>query len=98
MNYQQKAEALDSLSEISILIRSYTDWYVSQSVEIKDGVILKSDYGNGNTPEAAINNHWAILVDDLADNCYVVINATDKKLRRAFRWNGFMWKEKVEEI
>lgn len=97
MKFKQKAEALNALSEISIRINHYGKWYVSQRTEIKDGGILKGEYGDGDTPEEAINNHWRVLVDNLANNCYLVINATDKKLRRAVRWNGFMWQEKVEE-
>lgn len=93
MDYQQKAAALDALSEISIKCRGVKDWYVSQQVDVKDvkdGHVLYGEYGNGETPEEAILDHWRRLVEDLPRNKYLVVRGGSDQ-RRAVRWNGFMW-------
>ena len=92
MDWQQKAAALEALSEISIRTRGLNDWYVNQSVEIgKDGGgVLSGEYGNGSTPQKAIEDHWHVLVEGLAPDEYIVINARTK-YRQHVRWNGFMW-------
>jgi hypothetical protein len=67
-------------------------FFVSQNVEIKRKTTLCSEYGIGCTPEIAIDQHWAKLTE-LEANEYLVINAMSLEKRRAYRWNGFMWKE-----
>jgi hypothetical protein len=95
MDYQEKASALDSLSELKILIRGPLDWYVSQSVEVKrmGSCMLAGMYGNGETPEEAILDHWKVLVDDLTPGDFLVINAGDPKRRRDVYWHRYMWKD-----
>jgi hypothetical protein len=96
MDWQQKAEALAALGELSIKFRerewrigASEPWYVQQRVEIKDGGTLCGAYGNGRTPQDAIEDHWRCLVEQLGDR-YLVVNAGGED-RRAVRWNGFMW-------
>lgn len=91
MNWQQKAEALNALSEISLKIRHAGDWYVNQSVEVggDDSAVVVGTYGNGTTPEVAIEDHWKRLCDELPSNQYLVIGRANE--RRHVRWNGFMW-------
>jgi len=96
-DYQIKAAKLNALSEIEIKMRGVDDWYVHQSVEVKKGGFLKSAYGNGATPEEAINSHWKHLVEDLPSDEYLVTNAYDDGNRKAVRWNGFMWEEVREK-
>ena len=95
LNWQQKAAALNALSPIKILMRGYRDWYVSQSVEVKGESVLTGAFGNGETPEIAIENHWEQLVDDLTPSQYLVVNAYQPD-RQAVLWNGFMWADKRE--
>lgn len=95
MDYQQKAAALEALGNISIRFRSPGDWYVQQHVEIKDGSVLVGAYGNGETPIAAIEDHWNELTD-LKNGQYLVVDALRK--RRAVRWNGFMWADVTEPL
>lgn len=95
MNTQQKAEALNALAEISVMIRKANDWYVSQSVEVKNGNILEGEYGNGTTPDEAIENHWLKLVDDLPANKYLVLGAYGEN-RKAVKWNGYRWEDYPE--
>ena len=95
MNWQQKAAALNALSPIKILMRGENDWYVSQSIEVKDDSGLISVFGNGDTPENAITDHWEKAVSDLCAGQYLVLNAAGDN-RRAVEWNGFMWADVVE--
>jgi len=96
LTWQEKAAALDALSEIRLLIRKPGDWYVHQNVSVGDGsATLVGAYGNGETPEAALNDHWRALVTDLV-GCgptekYLVVSG--EKGNRRVRWNGFMWIE-----
>jgi len=96
MNMQDKAQALNALAEISIRVRPDRSWYVFQLTEIKNGSILEGRYGNGNTPDEAIEAHWENLTN-LAPREYIVINAS-KETRRAVRWNGFMWETVTERL
>lgn len=96
MDWQYKAAALEALAEISIKFRKPGDWYVSQdNVEIKDSRCLVGTFGNGATPQAAIEDHWKQLVYDIGAK-YLVINPALTK-RRAVRWNGFMWMDVPEQ-
>lgn len=96
MDWQQKADALNSLSRVEILMRGVNDWFVSQRVYIKDGGCLNGKYGNGTTPEAALVDHWRVLVDELHNGQYLVMNAISDSERKAVRWNGHMWETVVE--
>ncbi len=96
MDWQEKAAALNALSEISILIRGPNDWYVNhQSIEVKDGGMLCGEYGNGDSPYMALENHWDILTA-IEHPKYLVLHASDTKRRRAVRWNGYMWTDVLE--
>lgn len=97
MDWQQKAEALASLGELSIKFRERENriggpdpWYVSQRIEIKDGPCLLGSYGNGYTPQEALEDHWETLTTRLKPDQYLVIRGLSDD-RKAVRWNGFMW-------
>lgn len=94
MDWQQKAEALNALAQINIRMRKAGDWYVQQSIEVKKqgSGMLSGQYGNGETPEAAIENHWGKLCEHLPVDSYIVIDAMCNT-RRHVRWNGYMWLE-----
>jgi hypothetical protein len=77
-----------------VKFRKPGDWYVNQDVEVKDGGILIGTYGNGATPEEAIEDHWRVLTE-IPRGHYLVVRAFDN-LRRAVRWNGFMWEDVKE--
>lgn len=95
MTWEQKLQALQELGECSLRMREPGNWYVSQtSVDIKEGSLLGGGYGNGATPEQAVNDHWERKTN-LKPNQYLVINAFSDK-RRAVRWSGFMWASVTE--
>ena len=95
MDWQQKATALNELADIKLCIRAPGDWWVSQYTEIKDGCMLLGSYGNGGTPEQAIEDHWNILTAVEYPKC-IIANA-GSSLRQAVRWNGYMWSKAAEE-
>ena len=92
MNWQQKADALNSLAEIDIKMRKVNDWYISQQTEIGGDGILCGEYGNGITPEEAVENHWFLLVDNIPPGKYIVTSARGDD-RKNWLWNGYMWRE-----
>lgn len=103
MDWQQKAEALAGLGEFSIIFRerqnrigSACAWYAGcAKVEIKDNGIMRGGWGNGNTPQEAIEDYWRYLTE-LKPHEYVLVRAYDDAQRRAVRWNGFMWADVQE--
>lgn len=94
-NYEQMFAAINALAPASVMMRKPGDWYVRQSgVDVKRGRLLCSAYGNGDSPEAAIRDHWTKLTSVAAPH-YIVLIAGGPG-RTAVRWNGFMW-ERVQE-
>ena len=98
MNWQQKLSAVQALCgtfNVAVRMRNPGDWYVNDCTEIKDGSILRGEYGNGATPEQAVEDHWDILTN-LPHEQYIVVRAA-REDRRAVRWNGFMWEDVAEK-
>lgn len=84
MNWEQKLHALKKLSfNTRLEMRSPGDWYVQASMQIPEGQMLRGAYGEGPTPEAAVEAHWVIY------GCGKIFDCSGKQ----FRWNGFMWEE-----
>ncbi len=96
MDWQQKAAALDALAEIQIMMRGVGDWYVQQNVQIRKRDVLYGEYGNGDTPQAAIEDHWAKLVSELEGSPHYLVARKGDGSRRPVRWNGFMWADVAE--
>lgn len=97
MHWEQKLQALNALAECNVKMRKPGDWYVCHSAELKTcgAGVLRGEYGNGASPEEAVNNHWSKLTE-LPDSDYIVIGAFTQN-RKAFIWNGFMWQEVTKE-
>lgn len=94
MDWQQKFAAIGAFAGsygTSLMMRKPHDWYVSCGMSIGGNGLLEGSYGNGETPEEAVNEHWEIY-STLPHNRYAV----NKENKRA-RWNGFMWAEVSEE-
>lgn len=87
MTWEQKLEALKALTPTHLEMRSPGDWYVSAYARfVTDGAFQRSAYGNGASPEEAVESDWSQLVDVIPSNALIVVG--DKRVR----WNGFMWK------
>lgn len=89
MNWEQKLAALNAITECSLKMRKPGDWYVSQAVELAEGGLLVSAYGNGSTPERAVLDHWRSVVDPANINKPIVFRANGRR-RRVF-WNDCLW-------
>jgi hypothetical protein len=88
MDWQQKFAAIQAFAgnfDTSIMMRKPGDWYVSSGMSVGGDGMLSGKYGNGVSPEAAINEHWEIY-STLPFDRYAV----NRENKRA-RWNGFMW-------
>lgn len=90
MTWEQKFAALQSIADTSLRMRKPGDWYVSATGRgiAGDGFVLGA-YGNGKTPEEAIEDDFRQLAEFLPSDRYVVVERGGE--RRQFRWTGFMW-------
>lgn len=94
--WEQKLDALAALGrDIALKMRKPGDWYVEHvGVEMKespDAGVLIGAYGNGATPEEAVEDHWRQLA--LCESpAMIVVNAYSGN-RRHVRWNGYMWQD-----
>lgn len=98
MNWQQKFDALGAIgTEISVRMRKPGDWYVDHrgvdTKETPDSCCLVGRYGNGSTPEEAIENHWRRLTEE-QPLAYLWVSEFGKN--RKVRWNGYMWRDLPE--
>lgn len=83
MTWEQKFAAIKAIARsATVEMRKPGDWYVGAGMEHADGSsFLIGNYGNGSTPEEAVEDHWRLYGD-----------GTPFKVRDSwFRWNGFMW-------
>lgn len=96
MTWEQKLAALQTLTEHKLIMREPGDWYVCATIEIGGDGMLKSEYGNGETPEEAVLDHWERLTKLQNFEYLVVRTPTDfvgGSKSNYYRWNGFMWKD-----
>jgi hypothetical protein len=92
LTWQEKFAAIKALAPASLELRRPDDWYVLQSgVEVARGGMLEGCFGNGMTPEYAVEQHFKKLTK-LSIGEAVVTNAMTSE-RREVRWNGFMWED-----
>jgi hypothetical protein len=92
MTWEQKLMALQVLTDTSVRMRKPGDWYVSAvGRDIGGDGFLRGVYGNGKTPQGAVEDDWRQLVVALPADRYVHIERSGVK--KKFRWNDFMWKE-----
>lgn len=91
MNWEEKFEAIRSLADGACLkMREPGDWYVCGSgVEVSEGAMLAGRYGNGKTPQEAVEDHWRQWTEGaplLVKDAYSAHNE-----RTEWRWNGYRW-------
>jgi hypothetical protein len=91
MTWEQKFEAIQTLSpSAKLAMRKPGDWFMHTGIERGGDGMLASVYDNGKTPEEAVENTFAALINIPSDR-YLVVQ--DSRGRRHYRWSGFMWKE-----
>lgn len=94
LTWEQKVKAMQALGTVEFFMREPGDWSCSVlSVNVKDGCMLTSNPSSGSDPAAAASKRWDNLTK-LARGQYLVVSKAG--VRRAVKWNGFMW-EDVEE-
>lgn len=88
MTWEEKLAALQSLTETSLRMRKPGDWYVDAYGlrEIGGNGILDSAYGNGKTPQEAVENDW-LKMTSLASDLYIRVKGKN------YRWMGYMWRQ-----
>lgn len=84
MTTDEKLMALKSITSTHLEMRSPGDWYVrAYDRDASRGMMLHGIYGNGSTPQEAIEDDWKQV-------------STEPKMKsgdRYFRWNGYMWED-----
>lgn len=92
----QKYDILSSLGTLKVGYRpaknrtaGISKWYAGfdSLVEIASGGILSGVYGNGNTPEAAIENLWKV-VSNQPKSQHLRVSGKGR-----LRWNGFYFEQ-----
>ena len=92
MDWQQKLDAIQAFAgKANLCMRRPNDWFVESGMSVGGDGILSGKYGNGTTPEEAVEEHWHIY-SELPPDRYAV----NRHNRRA-RWNGYMWREISED-
>jgi hypothetical protein len=94
MTWEEKLSALQVLCDTSLRMRKPGDWYVSatgREIGGDDTGMLTGLYGNGPTPQAAVEDDWKQMTE-LPVRRYIVIGAMGPN-RKHFRWAGYMWRE-----
>ena len=89
MAWEEKLAAFKALGDVHLEMRAPGDWYVADNIEIADNGLLIGEFGNGETPQKAVEDHWQKLVVDLAPTMHLY--ARVRCTYRRVRWNGFMW-------
>jgi hypothetical protein len=96
VNWEQKLMALKALAETHLEMRRPGDWYVSAPGRgvCGDGLEVGA-YGNGATPQEAVEDDWKQVAEHLPLNKHIKISKSPYgpgDIRRV-RWNGFMWQD-----
>lgn len=95
MNWEQKLAAFKALGEAHLEMRKPGDWYVADSINVGGDGCLVGAYGNGATPQQAVEDHWQKLVVDLPLDRH--LHSRHAGVIRRVRWNGYMWQDIAPE-
>jgi hypothetical protein len=87
MNWEEKFEIMKNMTHTEICMRKPSDWYISSWMNIAGG-----SYGEGHTPEEAINNQWELMTTRSFE-----ISSWKHDGKEYLRWNGFLFVRISEE-
>jgi hypothetical protein len=88
LNWQQKLQALNVLTPHVLCMRKPGDWFVNSNLTIREGCVNIGTYGNGESPQEAVNDHWEIYTNlEKDEQCISVCDGTHVV------WDTFMWKQ-----
>ncbi len=89
----QKFEILQQISPLSLRMRSVGSWYVDCPRRYIGGDgLMRGSFGNGKTPQEAIDDDFSQIVTYLPNDRYIMVEDNYGK-RKNYRFNGYMWKE-----
>lgn len=89
LDWEEKLSALQALTDTCLRMRSPGDWYVMAHGRCIGGDgFLRGSYGNGKTPQEAVEDDWRQMTTHPLSS-YIVVGSGEKE--RRVRWNGFMW-------
>ncbi len=93
MDWEQKFMALGALlggaTRMSVVMREPGNWYVSAPMECARGGMLCGEYGNGKTPQEAVENHWEIYSKEPVVRVDTITDTG--RVERRVKWAGYMW-------
>jgi hypothetical protein len=92
MTLEEKLARLREIAHTEVLMRDNGTWYVQaygRETQRRGSGILAGTYGDGRTPEEAVENDWEQIAN-LPPDRYVVLDAMSPK-RRHVRWGGAGW-------
>lgn len=94
LTWEQKIQACHILGDFVLRMRAPGDWYASHRwVARKEGHFLASGCVRyAETPEQAVNQHWEWLTEP---KYYIVTGYGEN--RKAYRWEGWGWRQIDEE-
>lgn len=110
LTWEQKLKALNNLTPTEVKFRAPGDWYCycSGGMSICNGSICSSSYGNGATPEEAVNECFKLYSEITLDNFYKTKEKDKRKYikvygssgdsDRYYFWDDFMWKEVKQDF
>lgn len=87
--WEDRFAALQVLGEASVRMRKPGDWYVDQRVGVSNGAIVRSSYGNGATPQEAVEDHW-LIYSAVGGNEWIASGSGDDRINAV--WDGDAWK------
>lgn len=88
MTWEEKFEALKALGNTSLRMRKPGHWYVEPGGRcIRDGPLGDGAYGEGSTPQAAIEDDWS----KIAEGGELIECSPWGGPKQLVRWNGYMW-------
>lgn len=93
MTWEEKLQALQALGcDTSLKMRAPGNWYVAAvGRAIAGDGFLTGSYGNGRTPQEAVEDDWNEIVVNLPINRYINVSSYSAGKEKNVRWNGFMW-------
>ncbi len=95
MSWEELFMAIKDIApDASLQMRKPGDWYIDgSSVSVAGDGCLVGEYGNGQTPETAVQEHWRKWTLLLPENRHLKDHN-----EVCWRWTGFRWRDVTKEV
>lgn len=84
--WEEKLSVLQAISNVALRMRAIGDWYVDSNMAIAGGGTVQGGYGNGATPQEAVEKHWDLYVTNLPKDRFI-----DVGTKQYQRFSDFVW-------